>query len=48
MDKKNCELTPDLVEIINKILQKGDRVEVCPGKDGVTLLQVRRIKTRLN
>jgi len=41
------ELTEKQLQAIHRVLEKGDRVELIPNKDGVRLLEVKRrnIKT---
>ena len=36
------------IEAINKVLAKGDRVELIPVKDGVKVVQVRRKEIKTN
>ena len=38
----NKKLTPAQIEQIQKVLEKGDRVELIPKKDGVKILSVHR------
>lgn len=40
MNKYN--LSPAQIEQIQKVLEKGDRVEIIPKKDGVKILSVHR------
>ncbi len=35
-------LSPAQIEQIQKVLEKGDRVEIMPKKDGVKILRVHR------
>jgi hypothetical protein len=35
-------LSPEQVEKIKQVLEKGDRVELIPGKDGVKIVQESR------
>jgi len=37
MDK--YRLSPEQVEKISKILSKGDRIELIPGKDGIKMIK---------
>jgi hypothetical protein len=32
-------LSPEQVEKIKQVLEKGDRIELIPGKDGVKIIQ---------
>lgn len=36
------KLSPELIEKIEKILNKGDRIELIPSKDGVKAVQESR------
>ena len=35
-------LSPEQVEKIKQVLEKGDRVELIPGKDGIKIIQETR------
>lgn len=35
-------LSPEQVEKIKQVLEKGDRIELIPGKDGVKIIQESR------
>jgi hypothetical protein len=35
-------LSPELIEKILQVLEKGDRIELIPGKDGVKIIQESR------
>lgn len=39
---KEYKLTPEQVEKIQKVLQKGDRIELIPVKDGIKIIQESR------
>lgn len=39
---KEYKLSSEMVEKIQKILEKGDRVELMPKKDGIKILAVHR------
>ena len=45
MDK--VRLTMREVAEIEAILSKGDRVEIMPGKDGVTVFHIKREKVKI-
>lgn len=36
------KLSPTQIEAIEKILSKGDRVELIPLKDGIKVIQIKR------
>ena len=35
-------LSPEQVEKIKQVLEKGDRIELIPGKDGIKIIQETR------
>lgn len=35
-------LSPEQVEKINQVLERGDRIELIPGKDGIKIIQESR------
>lgn len=41
-EKDERKLTKEQVEIINRVVSKGDRAEVVPVKDGLKILRARR------
>lgn len=41
-EKNNYNLTPAQLAQISTILAKGDRVELCGGRDGVKVFQIHR------
>lgn len=45
---KPINLTPEQIKAIEKVLSKGERVEIIPIKDGAKLIKLRReeIRTR--
>lgn len=42
MGDKTYELTKQEIELMEKVLSKGNRVEIIPVKDGVKIVQVKR------
>ena len=40
--KERYKLTPKQVDLIQQVLEKGDRVELIPCKDGVKIIQESR------
>ncbi len=40
-------MTETQVKVIEKILSKGDRVEIIPGKENITILRIRREKVKI-
>lgn len=40
--KQEYKLTPDQVEAIERVVNKGDRVEIIPVRDGLKIMKVRR------
>ena len=46
--KDERKLTKEQVEIINRVVSKGDRAEVVPVKDGLKILRARREEVKKN
>lgn len=47
-ENAKIELTEKQLQAIHRVLEKGDRVELIPNKDGVRLLEVRRKNIKTN
>lgn len=45
--KEKQLLTQDKIEAAEKVLVKGDRVELIPVKDGVKVIKVKRVASKL-
>ena len=45
-EKTIIKLTPQQVQTIERVLTRGDRVEIVPVKDGVKMLHVRRSEAK--
>lgn len=39
---KKYTLSPELIEKIMQVLEKGDRIELIPSKDGIKIIQESR------
>lgn len=40
--KQEYKLTPEQIESIERVVNKGDRVEIIPVRDGLKIMKVRR------
>lgn len=44
----DCKLTPEQIKKIEEVINKGDRVEIIPVKDGVRIVQETRKEIEIN